>query len=253
MARYGIQWKQGDYIKLGQAISQFNKKIKELEKEENNLNLPELQDYKIKKETITTRNELDRYIKSLKRFQLKSQQESIKLEGGEIITKWEKAEISKAKNRIISNLNTELKELQTPRKGQKYSRAEMGSERVREIERELQRIEKWDKKTKSDFKDLRESIFRRGTSDYIFRKQVIYKQNFMKMLNEFENYRGYKEFKKAIENLNPQKFYDTINVQEGLTDIQYYYDVKDGKVVPSGFTSEEVFLNILDKMNISYE
>lgn len=30
-----IKWKRGDYIRLGQAVSQFNKKIRELKQEEN--------------------------------------------------------------------------------------------------------------------------------------------------------------------------------------------------------------------------
>ena len=41
MAEYQIRWKRGDYISLGKAVSQFNKKINELKSEENALLLPD--------------------------------------------------------------------------------------------------------------------------------------------------------------------------------------------------------------------
>ena len=41
MAEYQIRWKRGDYISLGKAVSQFNKKINGLKSEENALLLPD--------------------------------------------------------------------------------------------------------------------------------------------------------------------------------------------------------------------
>ena len=47
MARQSqIRWQRGDYVKLGRAVSDFNKKIQRLEQEQGNLGLPELIDYK---------------------------------------------------------------------------------------------------------------------------------------------------------------------------------------------------------------
>lgn len=40
MAENQIRWKRGDYITLGRAVSQFNRKINELKSEENKLLLP---------------------------------------------------------------------------------------------------------------------------------------------------------------------------------------------------------------------
>ena len=45
MAQSQIRWKKGDFIKLGKAVSQFNRKINELQSEENKLYLPEIIDY----------------------------------------------------------------------------------------------------------------------------------------------------------------------------------------------------------------
>lgn len=63
-----IRWKQGDYIKLGRAVADFNKKVNKLQAEENKLYLPNLIEYKEAKENITTRQELNRLVNSLRRF-----------------------------------------------------------------------------------------------------------------------------------------------------------------------------------------
>lgn len=63
-----IQWKQGDYIKLGRAVADFNRKVNKLQAEENKLYLPNLIEYKEAKENITTRQELNRLVNSLRRF-----------------------------------------------------------------------------------------------------------------------------------------------------------------------------------------
>lgn len=63
-----IRWQQKDYLSLGRAVANFNKKINELQKQEKKLYLPELKSYKDIKENIQTRQELNRVINSLKRF-----------------------------------------------------------------------------------------------------------------------------------------------------------------------------------------
>ena len=55
MADSRISWKRGDFIKLGQAVAKFNKKVNELNREEKKLYLPETINYKEAKENITTR------------------------------------------------------------------------------------------------------------------------------------------------------------------------------------------------------
>ena len=52
MADSQIRWRQGDFIRLGQAVSRFNKKINELQAEENKLYLPETISYTEAKENI---------------------------------------------------------------------------------------------------------------------------------------------------------------------------------------------------------
>lgn len=74
-----IRWSKGDYITLGRAISEFNKKVIRLQKVESNIKLPLLKDYKYEKENITTRKQLNRVIKDLKKFKEVGQEKLVTL------------------------------------------------------------------------------------------------------------------------------------------------------------------------------
>ena len=51
-----IRWKRGDYIRLGRAISRFNKIINEIEVDEQSI-LPDIQSYKNIKSNILSRKD----------------------------------------------------------------------------------------------------------------------------------------------------------------------------------------------------
>lgn len=91
-----IKWKQKDYLSLGRAVANFNKKINELNKEEKKLYLPEPKDYKELKSKILTRNELNRVIGSLKRFSKEGAEDLYITKSGEQLTNWERGELRKA-------------------------------------------------------------------------------------------------------------------------------------------------------------
>lgn len=95
MAQGQIKWKQKDYLSLGRAVANFNKKINELNAEKKKLYLPELKSYKNIKENIKTRAELNRIITSLKSFGKQGAEEPIRIKTGDIITKWEQKELRK--------------------------------------------------------------------------------------------------------------------------------------------------------------
>ena len=91
-----IKWQQKDYLSLGRAVANFNKKINELQSEEKKLYLPELKNYKDIKENIQTRSELNRVINSLKRFSKEGAEDLYTTKAGEQLTKWERQELRKA-------------------------------------------------------------------------------------------------------------------------------------------------------------
>ena len=109
--QYNINWKHGDYIKLGKAVSNFNKIRNKLYDNEKSLYLPDVIDYNNLKNNIKTRNELNRQINSLKRFSNLKEQEPIELKGGEIITKWEYKELNKKAKKILKELKEEEQQI----------------------------------------------------------------------------------------------------------------------------------------------
>ena len=124
MAQSLINWKKGDYISLGKAVSNFNKKINKLQQEENRLYLPSEISYKEAKENITTRAELKRLINSLRRFQREGAEDLYKTQAGEEMTKWERRELGIQSRIAQTRLKKELKQLQTPLESG-FSRAQM--------------------------------------------------------------------------------------------------------------------------------
>lgn len=90
-----IKWQQKDYLSLGRAVANFNKKINKLQSEEKKLYLPDLKNYKDIKENIQTRRELNRVINSLKRFSKEGAEDLYVTKAGEQITKWERKELRK--------------------------------------------------------------------------------------------------------------------------------------------------------------
>lgn len=77
-----LRWKKGDHIRLGQAVSKFNKIKNEIGKQDSNIIkfLPETVEYQTLKSQIKTRNELNRIINSLKSFN-KENAALVELEG----------------------------------------------------------------------------------------------------------------------------------------------------------------------------
>lgn len=68
MKEYLIRWNRSDYVTLGKAISNFNKKRNQLLNEVEEKFLPHSYNYKEQKDRIKTRRELNRFIKELKKF-----------------------------------------------------------------------------------------------------------------------------------------------------------------------------------------
>ena len=157
MAQSRINWKRGDYIRLGRAVSDFNKKINELQQEENKLYLPTPLSYSNVKENITTRQELNRMINSLRRFQQEDAGELYETESGQQITKWERRELGRQVGIAKRRLKQELVGLNEPTIGG-FSRVQMGSMRAREIEAQLKSFGKLETKMGFEFDRLKKSI-----------------------------------------------------------------------------------------------
>lgn len=224
MAQSQIRWKQIDYLTLGKAVANYNKKIIRLQNEENKLYLPETINYQDVKNKITTRRELNRVINSLRRFLRKGAEDLYITQAGESITRWERNELS-IQSRIAQNrLRRELTTLNEP-DASGFSRIQMGSIRAREIEAQLNNLRTFENKTGYEFNRLRRRIMNVGTSDYEMRKAIVFRENYMQVMERYSNYDNFNLLMKKLNSIhNPVSFFEFVSQNEISGDLIYQSD-----------------------------
>ena len=222
--QYNINWKKGDYLTLGKAVANFNKKINELNAEEKKLYLPETITYQEVKENIKTRSELNRIIKSLKRFSKAGAEELYVTKAGQEITRWERRELGYQSATVQRRLQRELKELSLPLKTG-FSRIQMGSERAKEIQATMKSLKTLEQRKGYDFERLKRRIEFLGTSDFTLKQSYVFRQNFMNELNELR--KNSPEFQRVYDYFNdiknPIEFFNTTQRSEVLQDFFVWY------------------------------
>lgn len=246
-----IRWTRKDYSRLSSAVRQFNKKVKELDKLSEDNYLPDVKDYQEIKERIVSRKELNRVIKSLKRFNEEKNQQRITTESGENLTRWELREINLSKRRAIKNLNLERFKIETGR-----ASIGMGDKRIREIEATLESFEKLSTKKGSDFSRIKNRIFIEGTSDRELYKAKIFQDNIYKALNDLKHFDNYDVLKRELDKYkNPISFYNRIKDNDILMDILKWYKGSEGEImIYGGFESpQEAFNTMIEDLGIELE
>ena len=214
MADARINWKRGDYISLGRAVSNFNKKIRELQAEENKLYLPDEINYKEAKENITTRKELNRLVNSLRRFQRQGAEDLYTTQAGESMTKWERRELGIQSRIAQTRLQNELKTLNEPMKSG-FSRAQMGSMSDREINAQIKNLKNIEGAVGYDFNRLRERLSRMGTSDYTMKKAIVFRENYLKEMEKYSHFDNYEKLMKKLRSFtNPVSFFNFVSQNE---------------------------------------
>lgn len=231
-----IRWKRGDYIKLGQAVSRFNKIINELDTDERDF-LPDLKEYKEIKEHITSRKELNRVIKSLRKVNTENLLNTKILESGEEISKWEYQELTKARKRAFRNLELERESILKDRPS-----IGMGDERLSEIHAIEQSFIDLENKTGSSLKRVMQRIFSVGRSDYKLSKDELFRKNFYTALEGISNFQNYDVLKKELDKIkNPTKFYEFVKKSPVLMDLFLWYKESDTLFYGSFSSNQEAF------------
>lgn len=231
-----IRWKKGDYIKLGQAVSRFNKIVNELDVDERSY-LPDLKDYKEIKEHITSRKELNRILKALRRANFENLKETHILESGESISKYEWKEVNYAKRRALRNLQKERETILSTRPS-----IGMGEERLDEIKAIENSFQKLQTKTGRELKNLINRIFSVGRSDYKLSKEKLFMENFYKALEGVQNFENYEILKKQLDKIkNPTKFYEYVSKSPILMDLFLWYQEPDSLIYGAFNSNEEAF------------
>ena len=235
--QYNIKWNRSDIGKLSSAVRQFNKTIKKLESAESDLVLPDVVDYKELKSGITTRQELNRLIGSLRRFTNPAKQKAIKLDSGIEITAWEYTELKAERRRAEKRLTGELFGLEAT--------LGTGNKRINEIRGTIASLQKLETATGEDFKRIRERIKVQGTSDFNRKKAKTFQDNFIKAFkgmgrNEIVEY--------AQKFRDPEEFWNAIK-DSGFANLQEFYDESEG-ILRFSMDSDERYFYELEQLGL---
>lgn len=146
-----------------------------------------------------------------------------------MISKWEYRELKREQRVREKKLNEELLTLKEPSKYSNVgaSKWEMGSERAREIENmllttNLQMLERTE--DLSRFLQLKSRIHKLGTEDYYIRKNEIFKQNWINVLERYSHFDNYDKVINLLGKKKPEEFYEIIRKSELALDFLYQSD-----------------------------
>ena len=221
-----IRWNRSDSARLSSAVRQFNRKVIELDMLTGENYLPEIKDYKEVKERIVSRKELNRIIKSLKRFTKEKEQQRVVTEGGQELTRWEQKEINLAERRATRTLTREKFNILSSRKS-----IGMGDKRVKEIESTLESFKNLRTQKGRDFQRVKERVLTEGTTDRELYKAKVFRDNFFEALSHLKNYDNYELLKSELEKIsNPITFFNKIKDNDILMDIFTWYMGDDGSI-----------------------
>ena len=126
--------------------------------------------------------------------------------------------------------------------------------RYREIVAQIRNLKKLEQRTGRDFKRLKTRISELGTLDYNMVKATIYRENFMKALENSSEMDGYNLLIRRLNRLkNPVNFYNFVRKSDVMSDIFIYYKPGDGLVYGDFSSEQDRFNQGLEELGIVEE
>lgn len=248
-----IRWSHGDYVKLGKAVSNFNKQISKNETEANRLYLPETIDYKELRDRIQTREGLNAYLQQLKRINIPGAFNLETLENGVLITKYQKGELDRSRSQAINQLTQEVAEMEKKTKADYGVYSDIAlpnafkTAKQKELEAKLKDFRELYKLSGKDFKKRAKQLMINQT-ELKFRRAYIFRQNYMKVMRE--KYSLMKDFwlfeRWANKHKNPIDFFDSLPEDESYFPNDLYRHSDET-------LTEEEFQGYLEAIGINVE
>lgn len=244
---------------LIKAVKKFNSKIKRLEKSDRELDLPEKADIEIIKERIYDKRSLNREIDRLQRYSIRGMEDSITLESGATLSKYDYENLLKEQKRLSAKFYRTQRKLEniTPTMGGKdlhYKVAEMGREDLSNVKakrlklREF-KISKASLEDIGEFKELISAILRHERYD-----ESIFIDNFTnQMILNLGYWAGadedkLKHIRDKLSTLSEREFMKLYNSEEYIRAIKDYYNEINKKKI----TSEQIAKN-MEKVRELYD
>lgn len=231
---YNIRWKQSDNDDLRKAVKNFNAKITRLEKKfpEQKNALPERMSVKQIKELVTSRKDLERELRSLRRFTKPGAEELVDIPESDYnlkITKWQKDEMLSRLNRINKRRKERydiiMNEEMTSR-GEKLGytveqyRESIGMGSVDRASTEPMNAFT-PKQTRMDLKAKFKTILRESQLGYWNEREQIMKETYIRTLLENFSEDDIKDVISVIENMEFEAFYKAFSADSGKWESLY--------------------------------
>ena len=247
-----IQMSNEDFITLEKAVNKFNKKVRELERlTDDSSYLPETRNFKEVLKSFETRDEFNRIIKSLNNFSTqKSSGVRVTLETGQEISRWELTELNRARRRAYKNLMTEKATILNERIS-----IGIGDERLREINRQLEKVENILKTNQRDFNRIKDQVFKYGSIDYYFKQDLLFQKNFLEAIKDLRYLENYDILLNEInKRKNPTDLWNWVKNSEILADVFLWYDDEKGNRSYGAFASNDQRLDrALEELGIEID
>lgn len=240
---YEIRWKRGDYVSLGRAVSDFNKKINRLEADERKLYLPVQLNYSEVKDNIKSRQELKRVVNSLRRFLKEGAEDVVITDGGVEITKWEKNELGILKRSSSRRLRKEIGK-------QEGIAGPYQTTEERRLRANLNSLKNLEKAGKEEFSRIKKRLEYFGSSDYDLKKAIIWKENYLRTIKNYSGYEGYEQLMELLKNYsNPIQFFELFENSTSTLINDYLHYISDEMIKQNQFNQllRELGIEIEDR------
>lgn len=224
-----------DKKELTKQVNRFNSRLKRLYKkyENDDILLPEFLSTKELKKEIRTKKDLNNFYKNVNRFMEKDSIIKTKLNettGIKTII-YEKEQILKNTRNAKIEINKQLKDLRKINtentKENPYSVITFKENEKETLKDTLERLDIKNIKDIIDLERFRKRALRYSSESRLFRKMEIYKENYLKSLEEVFSYEyGFKQLYNKIKKISPNKFYDLIKMDKIVSDIKAFYREK---------------------------
>lgn len=218
---------------INRTIRNFNQKIARLEKQEREL-LPSKISKKELKESVYTRQELQRRLKELQRFSKRGAEDIIETKGGVKLTKYELDKIKRENARIKRNITREINRLKVEKpkvfgKKQTSTFSEMGDTDYLNLIARRKALEKdINKLSREEFERFTKLIEKTGKKQQYMNN--IFKDNYFEMLTDLAYYFDYDNdklnlLKQKLLKLKPNDFLNLFKEDKSIRAILDYYPI----------------------------
>lgn len=222
---------------------------------EDNLMLPELLSVRTIKNDIHDRRDLKNLYKSINRFMKHGAEEKIELASGIKMTSYQRNELrigiirGKAILRNqINRMKTELDDLNIDyeNKSNRYVKFRFTNDEINRLERKKESLRNIDTRDKQSLENLIKRINLYSSFSKMRSKNEIYKENYLKALDEnFKYVEGLEELKEHLRNIDADDFYGIIAYDDLASDIKFIYKAnEDIKAGQEDYTQDDVFNRI---------